>query len=381
MITELKIKNFKSHKDTDLKLSNLTVLTGINGSGKTSFIQSLLLLRQSFMKGRLKDGLDLNSPLCDIGIGNDALYRFASEGIIHFGLSDETGREFSFVFDLNETSLNDSFLKKKEYSNHVNEEELSELSLFTNQFQYVSASRWGGVSSFPKETYAAETQKQLSLNKGQGELVAHFLYKFGSSVVLDYSQGKLTDLSLMSQTMFWEQKISPQVTLHVESGKDSNSYSISYGYEGNDSQRPIQNLKAENVGYGVSYTLPVVVALLSAEPGALIIIENPEAHLHPEGQAELAKLIAMVARNGVQVIVETHSDHIITGLQLACKKKKETGKAVIDAEKVAVYYFYNDDMHALRIKSVSIESNGMLKYQPKGFFDRAEQDISELYEQ
>ena len=53
MISRLKINNFKSHKDTEISLGNLTVLTGVNGCGKTSLIQALLLLRQSFLKNRL----------------------------------------------------------------------------------------------------------------------------------------------------------------------------------------------------------------------------------------------------------------------------------------------------------------------------------------
>ncbi|MDR2692581.1 MAG: AAA family ATPase [Dysgonamonadaceae bacterium] len=67
MIIKLKIKNFKSHKNTELNTGNLTVLTGINNSGKSSVLQSLLLLRQSFKKGRLNEGLDLNEPLCEVG--------------------------------------------------------------------------------------------------------------------------------------------------------------------------------------------------------------------------------------------------------------------------------------------------------------------------
>ena len=73
MITKLIIKNFKSHLHSEIEVRKLTVLTGINGCGKTSLIQALLLLRQTNTKGRLRDGLDLNIPLCKIGIGNDAL--------------------------------------------------------------------------------------------------------------------------------------------------------------------------------------------------------------------------------------------------------------------------------------------------------------------
>ena len=176
MITQLKIENFKSHKNTDLQLRNLILLTGVNGCGKTSIIQSLLLMRQSFLKGRLAEGLDLNKPLCSVGIAHDALYRLAKNGILSFEFKDESSNIYQLKFNA-EHNLNDSFIIKHNYSPNIVPEELIKLSLFNNDFQYISASRWGGRSAFPKETYAAETQKQISLDDGQGELVAQFLYK------------------------------------------------------------------------------------------------------------------------------------------------------------------------------------------------------------
>jgi predicted ATPase len=378
MITRLGIKNFKSHKNTEIGLNKLTVLTGVNGCGKTSVIQAFLLLRQTYQKGRLMDGLDLNKPLCNIGIGNDALYRLATEGELAFDISDDTGENFSFVFDADINSLTDSFLKKKSYSNNISNDRLDKISLFNNEFQYISASRWGGRSIFPKETYAAETQKQISLECGQGELIAQYLYKFGNNDVTDYTDEKKTDLSLLSQTIWWEQKISSDITLNVEPGKDNNSFSITYGYNDIGQQKAIQDLKAENVGYGISYTLPVVVALLSAKPGAMIIIENPEAHLHPAGQAELARLITMVASTGVQVVVETHSDHIISGIQLACKANTENAACGINKDNVSMYHLYNQTDRSLKIDRVKILGNGRLDYQPKGFFDQTEMDMFEL---
>lgn len=379
MISQLRIKNFKSHKDTNVKLGLLTVLTGVNGCGKTSLIQSLLLLRQTFLKSRLSNGLDLNSPLCSIGIAHDALYALADDSKISFRIDSDNQQSFNFVFDAGDGLL-DSFIKKYEYNeNAMNLELLQKMSLFNNDFQYVSALRWGGNSIFPKESYAVESQRQISLNEGQGELVAHFLDKYGKDDVYNYYDEECEDLSLLQQAIYWEQKISPNVTIEVESGKDNNSFNIIYGFDGEDDQtKPIRGLRAENVEFGISYTLPVIVALLSAHKGALVILENPEAHLHPDGQAEMARLIAKVARNGVQVIVETHSDHIINGVQLACKEYAKNPQKGLNKSCVCMYYLHGKDRHASNVEEIAINDEGLLDYQPKGFFDRLEEDLYKL---
>ena len=368
MISQLRIKNFKSHKDTNVKLGLLTVLTGVNGCGKTSLIQSLLLLRQTFLKSRLSNG-----------IAHDALYALADDSKISFRIDSDNQQSFNFVFDAGDGLL-DSFIKKYEYNeNAMNLELLQKMSLFNNDFQYVSALRWGGNSIFPKESYAVESQRQISLNEGQGELVAHFLDKYGKDDVYNYYDEECEDLSLLQQAIYWEQKISPNVTIEVESGKDNNSFNIIYGFDGEDDQtKPIRGLRAENVGFGISYTLPVIVALLSAHKGALVILENPEAHLHPDGQAEMARLIAKVARNGVQVIVETHSDHIINGVQLACKEYAKNPQKGLNKSCVCMYYLHGKDRHASNVEEIAINDEGLLDYQPKGFFDRLEEDLYKL---
>ncbi|WP_302576887.1 DUF3696 domain-containing protein [Phocaeicola barnesiae] len=380
MITKLEISNFKSHKHTFIHLGHLTVLTGINGCGKTSVIQSLLLLRQSFLKNRLALGLDLNQPLCNIGIADDALYQLAENGIISFVFSTDNNDKYTFEFDA-EKGLNDSFIRKHKYNEAASQiEKLGSISLFNNDFQYISASRWGGRSIFPKESFAVEVQKQISQAEGQGELVAHFLYKYGSDNVLNYYDTDEQDLSLLAQVVYWEQKISPNVTINVEAGRDNNSFTIGYGFDGeNEQTKPIRDLRAENIGFGISYTLPVIVAILSARPGALVIIENPEAHLHPQGQSELARLISKAASFGIQVIVETHSDHIINGIQIACKEHGENAEKGIDNHFVRVYSFYSKVKHISQIEEIVIKSDGLLELQPKGFFDQAENDMYKLY--
>lgn len=377
MITKLKISNFKSHKDTEINLSNLTVLTGVNGSGKTSIIQSLLLLRQSFVKTRLMYGIDLNYPLCTVGIGDDALYKLANESVITFEIWE--GNELlSFSFDTKD-SLDKSFLPLKEYSKNIDRTRLEQLPLFNTHFQYISTNRWGGKSTFPRDDYEAVQQHQISLNLGQGELVAHYLFNNAANDSFNYLFDE-KNYSLIDQVVAWEERISPNVFFDVQKGFGGTTFSLLYGYRGDEKHKTISGLRAENIGFGISYSLPIIVALISAQPGDLIIIENPEAHLHPAAQAELARLISRVASNGIQIIVETHSDHIINGILIATKLSEQGHHEEIGLEKTKIYFWGGKDAdHAAIKEEVLFEGGGHLKYQPKGFFDQEEKDLLHLY--
>lgn len=381
MIKDLRIINFKSHLDSFVSFGLLTVFSGTNGSGKTAILQSLLLLRQSFINNRLQSGLDLNKPLCSIGTGQDALCRFATNGTIGFQLRTVYGDCLNFSFDA-EHGLDDSFIRRS--SDVVDYPELDRLSkhpLFNNDFQYIGASRWGGRSIFPKDTFAVEQQHQISQLEGQGELVAHFLNKYGRDDIYDYCDSETSDHSLLTQTIYWEQKVSPGVTLRTQAtGNNTDSFVIIYGFKAKESgTRVIDGLRAENIGFGISYSLPIIVALLSAPKGGLVILENPEAHLHPAGQAALASLITKVAANGVQVVVETHSDHIITGLQLSARDYEKDSSKGLSRNDIIIHNLTTDNRLCANIDRVSIGEEGILEESPKGFFDQAEQDFRKLY--
>lgn len=90
MIETIRIKNFKALKDVEFQLANLTLVAGLNCTGKSSFIQALLLLRQSFEQGIInRDGLLLNGKYTDTGIGKDALCIDAEEDSFFFDLEWE----------------------------------------------------------------------------------------------------------------------------------------------------------------------------------------------------------------------------------------------------------------------------------------------------
>lgn len=385
MIKKLHLKNFKSHRDTELNIKALTLISGVNNIGKSSILQSLLLLRQTFKKGLLEKGLDLNKPLVSIGVGNDALYKLAATPFLTIELNTDNA-DYSFVYQINDdTTLDASFIPIYEESvipvqNDTNTQgtPLSK-SLFGSDFQYLSASRWAGTSDFPIASYEVNSERQISLEYGQGELLGNFLYAYKGEPTFNYIGGVGDEpIGLLDQVIYWERLISTGITIDVQKKPDNTGFRIIYGSKGTEGKKSIEGFRAENIGYGVSYSLSVVTALLSAKPGALIMIENPEAHLHPEGQAELARLMCLVAQRGIQVMVETHSDHIINGVLVNCKRFEKEGRG-IDRENVSMYYFSGqDENHAVVYEEVKIMSDGNVEYQPKGFFDRIEKDIDYL---
>jgi len=373
MITRLKLSNFKSHSNTELNMGALTVLTGINSSGKSSVLQALLLLRQSYKKGRLNAGLDLNKPLCDIGKGYDALSRFAQNDIIAFAL--DADEKYEWNFDTKD-KFEDTFIPFVEEKSFV-PETCWKLPLFTNNFQYLSASRWANRSSYPIDTYAVETEKQLSHEYGQGELVAHFLFYYGNYKGFDIEPENIIhpdcpSRKFLDQTIAWESEISPRVTMTVE--KKAENVTIEYGYEKTENKSLVKGLRAENVGFGLSYSLPVIVALLSSSPGSLVVIENPEAHLHPRGQSKLAELIALAANCGVQVIIETHSDHIFNGIRKSVAAKK------IDKNNVKIHFFELNEDNISESTEIQLSENGRILNYKKGLFDQFDEDLDILLE-
>ena len=175
---------------------------------------------------------------------------------------------------------------------------------------------------------------------------------------------EIINKTLINQINLWMGEISPNVNVRTTS-ISSDYVLLEYVFK-QPNFGSTNKYKPENVGFGISYALPVVVALLAAKPGELIIIENPESHIHPRGQAELGKLIAKVAMNDVQVIIETHSDHILNGIRVAVKEEE------ISKDKVVLFYFekiIDADEQYSKITEVHIDQKGELSSYPINMLD------------
>jgi len=134
-------------------------------------------------------------------------------------------------------------------------------------------------------------------------------------------------------------------------------------------------LRPTNMGFGVSHTLPIIVAGLMAEPGSMLIVENPESHLHPAAQSKIAQFLARIAACGVQVVIETHSDHVLNGIRLATYYGK------ISPDDIILHSFEStveDGAMQIKVTCPQIDRDGRIDYWPNGFFDEWEKSLGTL---
>lgn len=365
MIHHIKIKNFKSLKNISVNTKNLNLLMGLNGMGKSSLIQMLLLLMQSDkLENRI---IDLNGLLVEIGQGRDALYQFAEEDIIEFGIELENHPIFDWKFN---------YLKDKDKLTATSGFTKASMEFFrkeTKKFQFISADRIGPKDLYEASSVVVSDKKQLGL---LGEYAAYFLNVFGSDFEVNsfIRHPKALTNKLTAQANAWLNEISPGVFLNTKYVPEVNKVILDYQFD--LVQGKTNSFRPKNVGFGISYVLPIIVALLTAEYGKIIVIENPESHIHPRGQAELGKLIAAAAQTGAQLFVETHSDHILNGIRVAVKED------VVDKNRVNIMYFdkiNTEKEQYSRITQIQVDKNGNLSDYPENLLDEWSNQLSKLF--
>ena len=352
MIQKVEIENFKSHKNTKLDFSNLTVLCGTNSSGKSSVIQALILLKDSH--SNKFEFIDLKSKNVFVGTAKDALYQFAQEDKISFRI-DSDNQELHFVSKIKD-------LGKTILPIETNNANFSVESLFQNSCQFISAFRLGPQKSYSKND-KVEFFNQISEFEGKAENTVQFLNNKKNNIVFSELCIKDYDSFLIDQVSAWENEISKGIKVLIDD--KTTDFELNYQFGETKSN-------AINIGFGLTYVLPVIVAILSAPKDAIIFIENPEAHLHPKGQAKLAELICLAAQAGVQIVIETHSDHIFNGVRKAINKK------MIAKENLKVHYFDLGDKNISTNKEIKFTDNGRILDYTEGLFDQFDNDLDEL---
>lgn len=362
MIQEIYLKNFKCFDNLSLPLYPVNVFTGLNGVGKSTVIQSLLLLRQSYLAMQPMSGLVLNGRYVHLGNGRDVLYEKASEEALGLGFRSNQGNawfEYDYIPDSDILPIKN------------NSATTASGELFHNRLIYLSAYRIE-----PKELYRITNEDDLRNREfgNSGEFALQYLSIHGNDTVknpyLIFEKG--TENGLANQLKFWMDRIAPGVMAGVTVNSQLRTSELRYEFV--ECKEKTNSYKSMNVGFGITYVLPLIIALLSAEPGDIVVLENPEAHIHPAGQRMLGELMAMAGRGGVQILAETHSDHILNGLRLAVKNEK------ISTNMVGLVFFYKDSTDSYRHKYVTprIAPDGRLDIWPDGFLDEWDKALYEL---
>ncbi len=369
MITTIKVQNFKSLLNSEIALSNLNLLTGINGMGKSSLIQVLLLLRQSYNKRESLTELHLNleKDLCELGVEKDIITRNTKDNFIHFALNTSLG-----IIDLTYSMDKQGEKDVIEQKNFILGTEFKEFPLFSKRFQYIGAERISPRSKHKISESMAVTKNQLSEQKGQCEYTIDFLERHRKKEIhLELLQfPDVENKELLEQVDAWMGVISPNIKIIPK--RSGNTLELTIKHYGED-YKPI------NVGFGISYSLPIVVALLSAQAGDLIIIENPEAHLHPKGQSKLAELMCLAAQAGVQIFCETHSDHIVNGTLVNIYEHSKDKNKGISHENVNISFFRRDEnVGNSKVVRILINEIGRIQNHTEDFFDQYSIDIRKL---
>lgn len=369
---KLKIVNFKCFYNIEIPLKRLTIFAGANGNGKSTAIQALLFLRRTIehcakwennrydLKEPNELNVELNGAYC-LALGNsgDIIPKFTNESKVVFGIIKDD-RKFSIEYDTNHGD--ELYLTPIEILNNL----VDTSGLFLQEFYYLNAERIGpriaqGIKffDFPNTGF-------------QGEYVAQIISR--NNYIFEIEEKRKNKKSksprLEQQVNAWLDDLMPGVSIYAVYNQDTHSAQIkceNYYTKGDPAVSP-------NVGFGISYVLPILVTGLIAKVGSYMIVENPEAHLHPSAQTQIGWFLAMVANAGVNVIVETHSDHILNGLQLAVANKS------IQHDLVTINYFsYIAGENQPNVLPIMLSETGELSEWPNGFFDQTQIDFAELF--
>lgn len=395
MFKNISLSQFKCFKSkTSFDLSKLNLLTGINGRGKSSLIQPLLLLSQTNKsKGSLRQLL-FNGEFVELGTYDDVVNSDClntDKSIIIDIQTDVSSKETNFHFrykedthneraaDLDELTIDNEDMFVGEMSSAYEADKQGASStlkqlrpisdklavLNLNKIHYISADRLG-PSQYVKKDDTVDFD-QIGIH---GENAINLLARKGNDFHVHQSlclESINEDRLLKQATTSWLSYILDGANFTFRGDRDKTSCVLSMMLA---SQKGGNYYLPTNVGFGYSYILPLIITGLISQPGDTVIVENPEAHLHPSAQSRLMDFFSRLACADIQVFIETHSEHILNGLRLCALRNNNPLKT----SDCSIYYF-NNEFNPVKLDFLE---NGRISNWQSGFFDQQENDLAEL---
>ena len=350
MISEIKLHNYKSFIDQKIETAPLTVLTGLNSSGKSSVIKAVKMIKESYTAAEHFDRV-YNIPALKSKLTKENFFSVAV-----------TIGDVCYRNDITDISLGSWVFETKAYSTHdiahdtihgVNNDKKTNL----DAIHYLSADRYG-----PRNTLPRGNADMVDSVGEFGEYAISFLEKNHYSPVPEKLRLNNNSINLQEVINDWLNVITPDVELEYFFNTTTNEYAITYN-----------GINPVDTGFGLSAALPVLLSLLCFNTGSVLLIENPEVHLHPAAQSKFGKLLAKSASLGQQIIVETHSDHIIDGIRIAVLEHE------INYTDVKFHFFKRDGFEKpTEVITPVLDERGKLSEWPDGFFDQSLKDKAVL---
>lgn len=402
MLKRLGFDNFKCLSGKTFELDKVNVFTGYNGRGKSSVMQAILMLSQSVRKGDMNSlaHLHVNGDFVKLGdfdelLTNPDKYKFCLEMTLTnsgqhnvrlgYDMTDDykVGQLYECIID--ETSYFDTSSSKplEEASETEGKKgdlkDLKQLPVYLyNQFwaqnvHYVAADRKGPVKFVERDEIPDIFKVGADGSRTINTISA---YKDKVSREMNVDTDDANEYDLQTAVTKWVNEImhggsvsvvgnASRATDKQGNSKKSTILKLDFGVKDDGHTYP-----SYHVGFGYSYILSIVVTALIAKENDIVIVENPEAHLHPEAQTRLTFLLAKLGARGVQVFVETHSEHVISGFRLAALKKD----FLLKNDDVRIFFFdYDFSMAALKI-----EPTGKILGWPDRFFDQYQKELAEI---
>jgi predicted ATPase len=378
MLTDISIRHFKCFSNLRLELSPLTLLAGYNGGGKSTSIQPLLLISQAVRHNSNPVGLPLNGSLVNLGTVGDVV---SPKGAPVFEIGAEkshTAWHFSAKAGERSLRINDAFslglsTQKANWSQSIwprgsatqqNSRERNPVRKALSTLSYLTAVRSGTIDVYP----FPESDEDVFGNVGsEGELAPFWYDKMVDEDVPSGRTYSTTRSTLRKELDTYLSLLFPNAQANVTAIPQSSSLALRFRIgDSSEWRRPA------NIGFGFTYAFPILVALLTIPAGHTFIIDSPEAHLHPSAQSEMGRILARIANSGVQIIVESHSDHLLNGIRLAVKE------GIVRYDQVAIHFFSGPKVEAHGVISPGIDPAGTISDWPSGFFDQTERDLAQL---
>ncbi|MDR1003683.1 MAG: DUF3696 domain-containing protein [Prevotellaceae bacterium] len=359
MINKLRLQNFKCFQaSTSFEFAKLNLLTGVNGRGKSSLLQSVLILSQSAWEYDNLKKLLINGGYIELGNFDDIRNSETPKGedvIIEFTIDSQIIK-LQYAENLSD-ALSANYVGNKMPRG------IDDFLQLIKHVHFISADRLGPLK------YVEKMSLSEFIHVGtQGEYTINILANSMNLPNVDDSLYRGADAaSVLQQTTEWLSYILDGAKIDIK-GLDKES-SVLYMLLNN--KNTSRSYKPMNVGFGYSYILPLIVTGLIAKKEEIVIIENPEAHLHPKAQSRLIEFFARVASRGVQVFIESHSEHILNGLRVCALNPT----IEIGTSDVSIYYFNE----AFNAEKLEMDEHAKIKNWPLGFFDQQENDLAEIF--